>query len=96
MDTRKSEVADAALWMHLNRGAGERLKSWSGAVIVTAFESCNTLDESKRINRAYTLEDMRTAYRMGFLAATDRTEAAAAYFNTNEFSDDREAALGRL
>lgn len=50
----------------------------------------------KVADRTYTLEDMRTAYRLGFLAATDRTEEARAYFSTNEYSDDREASLGRL
>lgn len=63
MESRNSEVAGAALWMHLNRGAGGSIKSWSSATIVTACGLCKSLHESKEISRTYTPEDLRKAYR---------------------------------
>jgi hypothetical protein len=48
------------------------------------------------VERTYTLEQMRSAYRQGFLAATDRQDAAEQYFNCQQYSDDREVSLAVL
>lgn len=97
----RRRTADAAQWVWINRPnvGSRRLINWPAAVIGRACENFKQRDAEAAQEappRTYTLEDMRTAYRMGFLAVTGHAEGAAAYFNTDGFSEDREAALGRI
>lgn len=44
--------------------------------------------------RVYTLEEVRDAHRLGFLAGTDRSEGAArVHFLTNEYTEERDRDL---